>query len=616
MPLLIEIIDGISIEGALPDAVLETVYSAQLRARNAVLPLRWEKVGGAWPPTGDWSIDEVTGIVSGDADDAGPYSVTIMCTDGAGNFAQRTFKWRVAAAPLVLAGDMPDAQVGDSASYTYTISGGRGVKTVTVVAGALPPGRTISSAGVVTGTYSAGGSYAWTLRVVDEDLAEAFLSDASVVAYAALAVGGAWTGVVMGQPLGGSPRAITGGLAPYAIGSLPISGTRPPGVTISVSGSTLVASGNTTTAGTYAWTDRLTSTDGQHVDIATTLDITYVPQIYLGGLFDTISAVAHSGLARYALDGTHDAAYTPSITSAVNHQVFGIASLSDARKIVVGSFSGANGSARGNIAVFMADGSIDASFATSSTAQTVNAVAIQPDGKIVLVGAFGVIRLSDGGVVDPTFTSASSAGAAVSAVAIQADGKIVIGGAFGTINGVTRQRLARLNADGTLDMSYDPGASSSVSALTILPGDKLLVGGNFATISGVTYGRLARLNADGTADLAFANIAISSGVVSSIVVLGDGKIVIGGSFTAVSGTTRQRLARLSADGALDTGWACNANGTVSAIGLHPSGALVVGGAYMTIGGQPRNRIALINADASVAGWNPMADAAVQSVLVG
>lgn len=122
--LLIEILHGIGIEGRIPNALPGTSVSAQLTARNAVLPLVWEKVSGDWPPTGDWEIDAAAGLVTGDADDTGLYEVTIMVTDGVGNFAQKTFQWRVAAAPLLLTGSAPDGNVGDAYTYTYSIDGG------------------------------------------------------------------------------------------------------------------------------------------------------------------------------------------------------------------------------------------------------------------------------------------------------------------------------------------------------------------------------------------------------------------------------------------------------------------------------------------------------------
>jgi hypothetical protein len=350
--LLIEILHGLSIEGQLPNAVLSTTYAAQLTARNAVLPLLWQKVGGTWPATGGWDIDSSTGVVTGDADDAGPYEVTIQCTDGAGNYGTKTFAFRIAAAPLVFAGDLPDAMFGDIATYSYTISGGYGAKTVSVYSGALPTGASIDSAGNVTGTFTAGGSFAWTLRVVDADLTEAFLSDACVISVTPLVVTGAITDTTIGFPLQGAPLAITGGNGVYSLSGAPYNGTRPAGVTISIVGSQLLATGNTTTVSACSWTERVLSGDGQSVDVVCSIDVRAAwtpanlgtpPSIWLNetssvtnvsgaasqwddvsGHNDhvvqanstyrpTITAAAQNGLRALTFDGVNDQLYTSTV---------------------------------------------------------------------------------------------------------------------------------------------------------------------------------------------------------------------------------------------------------------------------------------------------------------
>src|SRR5437773_946444 len=93
----------------------------------------------------------------------------------------------------------------------------------------------------------------------------------------------------------------------------------------------------------------------------------------------------------------------------------------------------------------------------------------------------------------------------VLAVVVQPDGKILIGGGFSTLspNGgaaVTRNRIARLNPDGTLDTGFNPNASSDVNAIALQADGKILIGGFFITVGGQTRNRIARFNADGTLD--------------------------------------------------------------------------------------------------------------------
>jgi uncharacterized delta-60 repeat protein len=195
-----------------------------------------------------------------------------------------------------------------------------------------------------------------------------------------------------------------------------------------------------------------------------------------------------------------------------------------------------------------------------------------------------------------------NANLSVLAIAVQPDGKIVIGGDFTTLapNGgptVTRNHIARLNPDGTVDPDFDPNASGSVHALALQTDGKILAGGPFTTIGGQSRNHIARLDATtGVAD-SFDPNANPDGV-ESVAVQADGKILIGGSFTSLApngGTTvlRQRIARLNSDGTLDTtfGLETGANNQVNAIVVQPSGNILVGGLFTNINGQARNYIA-------------------------
>ena len=87
------------------------------------------------------------------------------------------------------------------------------------------------------------------------------------------------------------------------------------------------------------------------------------------------------------------------------------------------------------------------------------------------------------------------------AIAVQPDNKILIGGAFTMTNSTTRNRIARLNADGSLDTGFDPGAggaSNEVDAIALQPNGKIVIGGKFTTVGGTGRSRIARLNANGS----------------------------------------------------------------------------------------------------------------------
>ena len=114
---------------------------------------------------------------------------------------------------------------------------------------------------------------------------------------------------------------------------------------------------------------------------------------------------------------------------------------------------------------------------------------------------------TDPGKVDESFGLPSpGADNAVYALALQSDGKVLVGGFFTTMNGVSRNRIARLNSDGSLDTGFSPGtgANGSVWALALQPDGKLLLGGSFTNINGAYRNCVARLNSDGTVDTAYA----------------------------------------------------------------------------------------------------------------
>ncbi len=112
------------------------------------------------------------------------------------------------------------------------------------------------------------------------------------------------------------------------------------------------------------------------------------------------------------------------------------------------------------------------------------------------------------------------------------------------MGGQTRNRLGRLNADGTLDAAFNPslsGGASPLFALAVQSDGKILVGNDFTQLAGQARANLGRLNPDGTLDSAFAPAV--DGPVEAIAVQADGRILIGGSFSQIGGQPRSRIAR-------------------------------------------------------------------------
>ena len=228
------------------------------------------------------------------------------------------------------------------------------------------------------------------------------------------------------------------------------------------------------------------------------------------------------------------------------------------------------------------------------------------------VGRNRIARLNTDGTLDGSFNP--GAASTVNAIALQPDGKILVGGAFTTIVSTTRNRIARLNADGTLDGGFNPNANNTVNAIALQPDGKIVVVGSFGSIVSTARNRIARLNTDGTLDGSFNPNAGS--IVNAIALQPDGKIVVGGSFTTMGGVGRNFVARLNTDGTLDGGFNPNANNVVSAITIQPDGRILIGGSFTTVGGTTRNRIARLNADGTLDGsFNPNANGAVGAIAI-
>lgn len=339
----------------------------------------------------------------------------------------------------------------------------------------------------------------------------------------------------------------------------------------------------------------------------------------IGGTFTSVLGVTRNNIARLNADGTLDMDFDPSATATVNC----IAIQPDGKVVIGGQFFALqpNGApspiSRGRVARLNPDGTVDDSFNPNANSWVMN-VTLQPDGKVLLGGIFTTLqpngaptasernyiaRVNPDGTLDTGFDP--NANSNVYGIALQGDGKVVLGGAFGTLqpNGApsatARSYIARVNGDGTLDTAFDPRANSPVYCIVPQADDKLLIGGVLTTLqpngtgSATSRRYLARVNNDGTLDSGFA--PTPSSVVQSIALQADGKVVIAGGFQSLQpngatfATVRNRIARVNANGALDTSFNPNANGNGFTVAGQADGKVLFGGVFSTL--QP-NGVAL------------------------
>ena len=304
--------------------------------------------------------------------------------------------------------------------------------------------------------------------------------------------------------------------------------------------------------------------------------------------------------------GDVDLSFDPG--SGVNGQLRALAVQSDGKVIVAGDFTTVRGLARYKVARLTADGSGDPSFNPGTALDAsvyVAALALQSDGKVLIAVANAsyqgyAARLNSDGTLDNSFSPVTDA--PVFSLAPQPDGKVLIGGGFSTVNGTNRNGIARLNANGSLDSSFDPGTGvpghlGGVRSVVVQPDGKVLLGGFFTTVNGTNRSGFARLNANGTLDNSFN--PVTDAPVFSVALQPDGKVLIAGGFTTVNGTNRNGMARLSTNGSLDSSFnpGMGADSGVSSIALQTNGKVLITGWFSDV---PRSRrIARLDADGSL-----------------
>lgn len=313
-----------------------------------------------------------------------------------------------------------------------------------------------------------------------------------------------------------------------------------------------------------------------------------------------------------AQPGSIDLTFNPG--TGANSSVYASAVQSDGKVIIGGQFTSFDGTTINRIARLNTDGTLDNTFDPGTGVDnTLYTISVQSDGKIIIGGDFTTVngtgrnriaRLNSDGSLDGTFTVGSGASGIVNSTAVQSDGKILIAGNFSGFNGTTRYYIARLNSDGSLDTGFTPGTShnSYIQSIAVQTDGKIITAGNFTLFSGGSSNYIARLNTDGTADNSFDPGSGTNAIIYSAAIQPDGKIILGGNFTMLNGNSANYVARLNSDGSADNTFnsaGSGANGAVRTVSLENNGQVVIGGSFTTYNGNSSNRIAVLNSDGTI-----------------
>ncbi len=246
-------------------------------------------------------------------------------------------------------------------------------------------------------------------------------------------------------------------------------------------------------------------------------------------------------------------------------------------------------------------GDIDPAFVTGSGFTAISGprtLVTQTNGKVILGGQFisynntfanRIVRLNVDGTVDSSFGTGTGFNNTVRSIALQNDGKIIVGGDFTSYNGVTANRIIRLNADGSIDTVFGIGFNSIVRCILVLSDTTIIIGGEFTSFNGTISNRGISINQDGSIGGNFT-VGFNGGVYS--VAIQSGKFIVGGSFTSFDGNAVNRIVRLNVDGTFDSTFIIGSgfDNTVRSVAVQSDGKVIIAGAFITYNASVANRI--------------------------
>jgi uncharacterized delta-60 repeat protein len=243
-------------------------------------------------------------------------------------------------------------------------------------------------------------------------------------------------------------------------------------------------------------------------------------QSLLGGRFQTSHGLARRNIVRVNTDGSVDTAFKPG--NGFDGEVRSIALRSDGQILAGGTFTSYNGKPAFGVALLSANGATSTPLPAPDV-NNVRWVGVANEGMYV-GGAFtsingtpcrSIARLTTTGSLDTGFDATNGANGTVNAGAVQADGKLIIAGNFTTYDGTARSHITRLNTDGRLDASFDPasGANGEIFGLKLLEDGRVVVTGSFTMFNNQPRNGTMRLMPDGKPD---PTIAPSTLTVDSI----------------------------------------------------------------------------------------------------
>jgi uncharacterized delta-60 repeat protein len=343
-----------------------------------------------------------------------------------------------------------------------------------------------------------------------------------------------------------------------------------------------------------------------------TLSLQSDGKLIVGGDYLNLNGIPVSYLSRLELDGTIDNNFNTG--TGFNGKVYDSYIQNDGKIIISGSFSNYNGTNSGRLIRLNVDGSQDTTLNTSigATNGIIYKVCPQADGKMIIVGSFTkynnttvnrIARVHPNGALDTSFLTGKGAAVNITNAEVLADGKIILSGNFTEFNGIPANKIVRLNPDGSINADFNTGTGfdNDVNAMLLQADGKIILGGKFTTYNGVTANRIIRINEDGTPDVSFlSGTGFSGDAVQIIKTDTFGNIMVGGSFIGSYDRKEvNRVVLLNSNGTLKTNFDTGSgpgSASVFALANAPDGSWYIGGSFSIFDGQNQGRLAKVNGD--------------------
>ena len=332
------------------------------------------------------------------------------------------------------------------------------------------------------------------------------------------------------------------------------------------------------------------------------------------GLFKTIDGTSVGRLAKISPNGTFDTSFNTDIGigfSGTSSYAINMGILSDDSMVISTNSTSYQTDTIKYLARLDSDGTLDTTFNTNlgtGPLQTTNQILVDSNDKIIVTFTSTtwngntrryIVRLNSNGTEDTSFYTNLGTGFSAQPSAqgfIQSDGKILLGGPFQSFNSNTsRKFIVRLNSSGTEDTSFSTnlgnGFNSGVNVIEVQSDGKILVGGYFTSFDGNTRNRLVRLNSNGTEDTSCStNLGTGfNGYINDVKILSSGKIIVGGNFSSVDGTSINCIALLNSNGSVDTTWISNfgsgvGSGEIRTLSVQSDDSVIIGGNFYNMNG--------------------------------